>query len=73
MTTDQQLAKASKILHNSVAPTDGTDTGAVHFVGSVDAIYAHCERRVLRNLANGIQVIGLYDNGVLVNEYHGKL
>lgn len=70
---EHRLLKEQAILHSSASPTDGNDAAATQFVRNDARLHAPLEHRVLRTLANGIQLIGIYDQGVEVNQYHGIL
>lgn len=68
-----EITKLATILHSSPAPVTGHDSAVYHHTRAMDRLMAKYEHRVLSTLPNGIQHIGVYDRGVLVNKYHGKL
>lgn len=69
----QELTKAAAILHSTQSPALGRDTAADQIVRSTDRYLAKLEQRAIHTHPNGVSLIGVYDRGVLVNEYHGVI
>ena len=67
------LLKLERILHSDPPPTTERDTAADQHCRAIDRLHEQYAQRVIRTLLNGVEVIGVYDGDVKVNEYHGKL